>query len=38
MIAALEDRYKETEEDNYMNLFEVYTSSKMTNTAENPED
>ena len=38
MIVVLEDRYKVTEEDNYMNLLEVYTSSKMVNTTENPED
>ena len=38
MIAALEERYEETEEDDHINLLEVYTSSKMTNTAENPED
>ena len=38
MIAALEDRCKETEEDDYMNLLEARTSSKMVNAAENPED
>ena len=38
MIEALQDRCKETEEDDCMNLLEVFTSSKMANTAENPED
>ena len=34
----LEDRYKETKEDDYMNLLEVYIGSKMANTVKNLED
>merc|ERR1711862_959072 len=38
MIEALQDRCKETEEDDHVNLLEICTSSKMASAAENPED
>ena len=34
----MQDRHKETEEDDHVNLSEVCTSSKIANAAENPED
>ena len=38
IIAALDERHKETEIEDYMSLLEAYACTEMKSTSENPED